>query len=441
MTINERLHKTITEFINREYKSYSQYVLSSRAIPSIIDGLKPSQRKILYTAIKTAKNKMIKTASLSGNTISQASYHHGDASLNSAISAMAADWNNNLPLLEGEGNFGSRIINEPAAARYTFCKLHDNFEKYFVDNDILRFYKTDDPEDPEPRYYLPLIPWVLINGVKGIAIGHSTEILPRNPAQVKKLCADYMSGKNIDNRQLLPWFKNFKGEVEQVDVNKYICRGKFERVSGTVIRIVELPIGIEREKYIDILNKLEDDNKIVSYDDECSKSGFQFSVKLKRSTKISDRQIYKMFKLEKGMSENLTVIDENGNLAIFDSAIEILKYFCDWRVDQLTLRYDYYLERDTELVQWLVAKKKFIELVNDGDFKMKNKSTTQLKNQLKTEGFIEEYWPRLLSMRIQQFSQEHINDLKDDIKKIMGDIEHWRSISKTQAYIEELKGL
>ena len=176
----------ISELIDGKYKDYSKYVLYSRAIPHMIDGLKPSQRKILFTALKTAKNSRIKTASLSGNTISSANYHHGDASLNEAITKMVQVHSNNIPLLVGEGSFGSRLVPDAAAPRYTFVKMSANYDKYFADTMVAD--KSADPEDPEPEFYLPIIPWVLVNGIKGIAVGFATEIQPRNPKQISKFC-------------------------------------------------------------------------------------------------------------------------------------------------------------------------------------------------------------------------------------------------------------
>ncbi|MBT6072286.1 MAG: DNA topoisomerase, partial [Euryarchaeota archaeon] len=158
----------VTQLIDNQYKDYSKYVLYSRAIPHLIDGLKPSQRKILYTALKTAKNGRIKTASLSGNTISTANYHHGDASLNEAITKMVQSHSNNISLLQGEGSFGSRLVPDAAAPRYTYVKMSDNFDKFFADTMVAD--RAIDPEDPEPAFYLPIIPWVLVNGVKGIAV-------------------------------------------------------------------------------------------------------------------------------------------------------------------------------------------------------------------------------------------------------------------------------
>ena len=185
----------ITQLIDTQYKDYAKYVLYSRAIPHMIDGLKPSQRKILYTALKTAKGARIKTASLSGNVISQANYHHGDASLNEAITKMVQPFVNNVPLLRGHGSFGSRLVPEAAAARYTYVQTHTNFEQYFADTMVTE--TSVDPEDPEPAFYLPIIPWVLVNGIKGIAVGFATEIQPHDPKELAKLCSAHLSGKNI----------------------------------------------------------------------------------------------------------------------------------------------------------------------------------------------------------------------------------------------------
>lgn len=432
------MKKTITSFVNNEYKSYSKYVLSSRSIPSVIDGLKSSQRKILYTTIKTASTKKIKTASLSGNCISQANYHHGPASLDGAIPAMVAPWNNNAPLLEGEGNFGSRLINEPAAARYTYSGLHSNYTKYFPDDDILFNYASDDIEDPEPRYYLPIIPWILVNGIKGIAIGYATEIQPRHPHTLKKLCIDYLNGKNIDRRNCLPHYNNFTGDIFVRD-NKYICRGTYEQLSKTKIRITELPVGIEREKYISILDRLDDDGHIVSYIDNCSKAGFDFTITFKRNTNMTEARIIRMFKLEKILNENLTTIDETGSLLLFDNVIDIIKYFCDWRYKQYKVRYDYYLKRDNEMLDFADTKLRFIHAVNSGRIVMKNKTLSDIHKQISI--YDKKYWPKLLSLSILQFSLEHVDKLRTHINELNNAIYVWENVDYDEEFIKDLKGI
>ena len=292
----------VTELIDGQYKDYSKYVLYSRAIPHMIDGLKPSQRKILYTALKTANSNRIKTASLSGNTISQANYHHGDASLNDAITKMVQPYANNVPLLDGEGSFGSRLVPEAAAPRYTYVKMSKNFDAYFSDTVVAD--KSLDPEDPEPAFYLPIIPWVLVNGIKGIAVGFATEIQPRDPKEIAELCVKHLNGKDILQDPLLPSYPDFFGEIYEENDNMY-CEGAFIVQSQTKLIITEVPIGFNRESYVQVLDKLEDDGKIVSYVDRCDKSGFKFELTLKRGKKLTNNQIVSMFKLKKKLFSRL----------------------------------------------------------------------------------------------------------------------------------------
>lgn len=431
------MNKELTSFIDNEYKSYSQYVLSSRAIPSVIDGLKSSQRKILYTAIKSTSTKKIKTASLSGNCISQANYHHGPASLDGAIPAMVAPWNNNAPLLDGEGNFGSRLINAPAAARYTYSGLSINFNKYFKDNDILEYYASSDIEDPEPKYYLPIIPWLLVNGVKGIAIGYATEIQPRDPKVLKRLCKDYLNGKSIDHRKCLPFYSDFDGTIYEHN-DRYICRGNYEQLSKTKIRITELPFGIEREKYISILDRLDDDGHIVSYMDNCSKSGFDFTITFKRNMNMTEAKIIRMFKLERVLSENLTTIDENGKLKIFDNVIDIIKHFCDWRIKQYKVRYDHYIKRDQLKYSELNMKLQFLEHVNNERIVLKDQTLKQIQTSMNAYGIDKSYWSKLLSTPAFHFGKEYVQELIQQIKDLLADTLKWKSADYQAEFINDL---
>ena len=165
---------TITDLINGPHRDYARYVVFSRAIPSLIDGMKPSQRKIFWTATNHAK-KFTKTAALCGQVIVEADYHHGDSSLQDAASLMAAPWANNLPLLEGEGNFGSRIVQIPAAARYTSVRVNPEVLKIFLDSEDC----IQSPDGNEPAFFLPVLPIVAVNGASGMAVGFATDIFPR----------------------------------------------------------------------------------------------------------------------------------------------------------------------------------------------------------------------------------------------------------------------
>ena len=427
----------ISELIDGKYKDYSKYVLYSRAIPHMIDGLKPSQRKILFTALKTAKNSRIKTASLSGNTISQANYHHGDASLNEAITKMVQVHSNNIPLLEGEGSFGSRLVPDAAAPRYTFVKMSANFDKYFADTMVAD--KSGDPEDPEPEFYLPIIPWVLVNGVKGIAVGFATEIQPRNPKEISKLCQAYLSGKNIDNEKLLPYYPEFSGKVYEENDEIY-CEGEFTLTGQTKLEITEVPIGFNRETYVQVLDKLEDTGKIVSYVDKCDKTGFKFDVTLKRAKKLKDHQIISLFKLRKKINENITVIDHNGKLKVYDSPIDIIKDFCDYRILKYNERYEYLEDEDCLNHKIVRDKIKFIQMVIDGRLDFKNKNRQAIKKDL-TIHFADSIIEILIKMPIYSLCQDEKDKLVKEAEDLHNRINTYRKINTTKEFIKELKRL
>tara|TARA_B110000263_G_scaffold197181_1_gene175819 strand:+ start:464 stop:1753 length:1290 start_codon:yes stop_codon:yes gene_type:complete len=427
----------ISELIDGKYKDYSKYVLYSRAIPHMIDGLKPSQRKILFTALKTAKNNRIKTASLSGNTISSANYHHGDASLNEAITKMVQVHSNNIPLLEGEGSFGSRLVPDAAAPRYTFVKMSANYDKYFADTMVAD--KSADPEDPEPEFYLPIIPWVLVNGIKGIAVGFATEIQPRNPKEISKLCQTYLQRKNIDKEKLLPYYPEFSGKVYEENDEIY-CEGEFTLTGQTKLEITEVPIGFNRETYVQILDKLEDTGKIVSYTDKCDKTGFKFDVTLKRAKKLTDHQIVSLFKLRKKINENITVITEKGNLKVYDSPINIIKDFCDYRILKYDERYKYLISEGTETLKVIQAKIKFIEMVINGTLDFKNKNRQAIIKDL-TNTFEPSIIDLLIKMPIYSLCQDEKDKLVVDGTDLYKQIEEWKVTDTTKEFIKELKRL
>jgi len=425
----------VTQLIDTQYRDYSKYVLYSRAIPNMIDGLKPSQRKILYTALKTAKTNRIKTASLSGNTISQGNYHHGDASLNEAITKMVQPFSNNVPLLRGEGSFGSRLVPEAAAARYTYVQTHKNFESYFADTMV-----TDpsvDPEDPEPAFYLPIIPWVLVNGIKGIAVGFATEIQPHNPKDLSKLCKAHLEGKDISKRKLLPSYPEFKGTISEVNGDIY-CEGEFNLKSQTKLIITEVPIGYNRETYVNLLDKLENEGKLVSYTDKCDSSGFKFDITLKRGKSLTPNQIINTFKLKKKLNQNLTVINDKNELKVYDTTIDIIKDFCNYRLTKYTERYNWLIDKGTTDLKLLMSKIKFIEAVIKGDIEFNNKNKQQIKDELKVLNEDDETIDILIRMPIYTLCQDELDKLKEQGGALYNQIEEWKVVDVNEQFIKEL---
>ena len=220
----EREGSSVRHFIDTEYKDFSMYVLQHRAIPSVIDGFKTSQRKLFY-AMQTYSGKRVKVAEL-GGSLSSIGYGHGETSANDAAVRMARSWANNIPAFIGHGNFGSRMLQEAAAPRYIYATMNPKAEAIFIDNDVL--IANEDLEHKEPKHFLPSIPWLLVNGASGIAVGFKAEILPRNPKDVVKACEEYITTGSIKT-ELMPFFPSFKGKVEKVEDRKFVSYGVVEK--------------------------------------------------------------------------------------------------------------------------------------------------------------------------------------------------------------------
>lgn len=429
----------VKDFLDTDYKDYSKYVLYQRAIPSIVDGFKPVNRKIMFVAGKNAKSSKVKVSSLSGLLAAESNYHHGEASANEAIIKMAQPFSNNEALLEAHGSFGSRLVQEAAAPRYIFVKKSKTFEKYFIDNDILE--SQPDPEDPEPLYYLPTIPWVLINGIRGIAVGFATEIQPRNPEEVTDLCIRYMKGEDIDGYDLDPWYNDFTGSIVRNSNNGWDCTGLFTIQSQTKLQITELPIGYDREKYIQVLNKLQDNNSIVSYSEKHKDGKFHFDVILKRTYKPTKAKVIRDFKLKKTLNENITLLDENMNLVTYDNPIDVIKHFCDFRLTKYTDRYNWYIKRDEEEMKKLMAIRDFIVNVVDGMVTLKNKTKKQLTSEIKRVKMWAKYVDILVNLPIYKFCKDEIKVLTDRINKLRKDINAWNKVDITEEYLNDLNKL
>jgi len=367
-----------------------------------------------------------------------ACYHHGDVSMSGAIVALAAPHANNEPILAGEGTFGSRLVPSAASPRYTDTGLSKSFDKFFPDSEICPV--NPDSEHPEPVHYLPIIPWVLVNGVKGIATGFACSILPRSTEDIAALCQDYLAGKALPKHSK-PTFPMFNGEVA-LDKESWVVSGTIIRNSSTSLTITEVPVGYDREKYIAVLDKLEDAGTILSYKDECAKKGFQFSVKLPRTSKnLTNEQIISKLKLVKRYSDNITTINQHGELVIHDTVAGLIKDFCDYRLGRYDDRYTYRIGRDNTKRTELEERVRFCKLVLDGTITLKNKTKVDVMRQLTKLKFLKAHRNKFIELPIHALTKDAAKRLTDEIKKLDNDIKVWRNVDCRAQYIKELKEL
>jgi DNA topoisomerase-2 len=428
----------ISKVAANEWKAFAMYTVESRAIPNMIDGLKPVQRFYLYSSLINSKRDFKKVSAVSG-IISDYGYNHGESSAAGAGQLMAAEWNNNICLIEGRGSFGTRLIQEAGAARYVYSRVHDNFNKYVKDIDLSPVH--EDPEHEPPAFYLPILPLVLVNGTKGIATGFATNILPHNPKDLRKACVQYLDKGKITIKPSVK-FPDFSGTVEQSkeDPTKYTANGTFVRKGKTAVSITEVPYGFDREGYVKVLDKLEDEGDIVSYEDKCNKNGFHFEVKLKlASAKWNDAKLITKFKLSKPFSQNLTVIDFNGKLREYTDARSLIKDFCDYRIGILQQRIDARVKEYNEEVRWLNVKMEFIQANVDSRITFKDNTKVQVVNQIMQEtSALSSDTTRLLALSILNLTKEEIVKLKKQIADCKQTLSLWTSTTPAEQFKNDL---
>mgnify|MGYP002628249356 FL=1 len=431
----------ISMVASNEWKSFAMYTVESRAIPNMIDGLKPVQRFYLYSSIVNSKRDFKKVSAVAG-IISDYGYNHGEASAAGAGQLMAATWNNNICLVEGRGSFGTRLIQEAGAARYVYTRLSENFEKYIRDIDLAPAH--DDPEHEPPSFYVPVIPLVLANGTKGIATGFATNILPRSLKSLSDAVREYLLSGTIAKR-LPVSFPEFKGKtVYNSAEERFNVFGNFVKKSKTVMEITEVPYGFDRESYIKILDKLEEDGDIVSYDDLCDKSGFSFEVKLKQNTSANwnDDKIIQKFKLSKPLSENLTVIDFDGKLREYTDERQLIKDFCDYRLGILQGRIELRQAEASESSRWLDIKMQFIQAVLDEKIVFKNQKKANVGKQILAETTaVENDVDRLLRINIMSLTDEMVKELAKEIKSAQAELKFWAKETPKSQFETDLQDI
>lgn len=432
---------TLTEVAQNEMLDFAQYTVASRAIPNMIDGLKPVQRFYLYSSLQTSRRDFKKVSAVSG-VISDYGYNHGEVSAASAGQLMAATWRNNVCLVEGRGSFGTRQVQEAGAARYVYTKVSPNFDRYIKDIELSP--EHEDPEHEPPAFYLPVLPLVLLNGASGIATGFATNILPRDEKAVKKVIRTILSGKT-PRIELAVEFPDFRGTtVYDAEINRYTCLGTFRKVGKTKLIIEEVPYGFDRESYIKVLDDLEDNGLIVSYDDQTDNRGFRFEVVLKQNTSATwkDAEIIRRFKLSKNHSENLTVIGPAGDLREYNDPKDLIRDFVDYRLGILQRRIDRNIGEFTELLRWLLVKIQFIEAVLDDKITFKNQNRKQVSDQILNETVaLESDIGRLLSLNILSLTKEQVIALKQEIAEAKKELAYWKKTTPNDQYIEDLDAL
>ena len=428
---------TIDHLFQTQYKPYANYD-NERSLPHLIDGLKITQRKVIYTCLLKNITNEIKVAQLASSVAFETEYHHGEQGIGGVICNLAQNFvgSNNINWLEPIGQFGSRLSPVPAAHRYIFTRLSPNFRHFFKkDDDIILNYLYEDDTRIEPDYFIPILPGVLLNSSQGIGTGFSSNILARDPDILTDYIKSYIN-KDGKTYQLLPFFNNFKGQVKHVEGTKYQITGCIQYVSQTQIKITELPPGMYLDDIKKQLNKLSESDIIKDYDDNSTEEYFDIDVYFQKSqlSKYSDEELIDKLKLTTTITENLTCWLPTGKLRKFVSVEEIIEYFVDWRLTKYTDRISRLIEIVTKDIEVAEEKIRFINFYITNVDTFKNSNKEKLLKLLDKNNFDH----KLLELRIWSLTGDKIKELNADIKSLKAQKKTLEKTTCVDMYVTEL---
>ena len=406
----------LESIIKDEYRAYQIYTLMDRAIPYMQDGLKPSQRRILFTLWKNQNKGLMKVSSLTGLVLTL--HPHGPASVESSIVNLAQDYtfSNNYPLIDKKGYFGERMENQAAAARYIECKLGEVAKLLlFDDMNQVEMVPNYDEKVMEPLGLLPKLPIMLLNGAEGIGTGFSAVIPSYNHKDIISSMIQFVqTGKA---KKIKPWVRNYSEKIE-VD-----SKGKIKYPMGLSeiddkIFITELPRGYDAQKVYKFLNKFIDADFLKDYIDSSVDNEIMIELVFKRGQRPTLAEVVDKMGTFSSQTPNFTLISEKG-VKVLDKVEEIIEIFTAQRLVVVKRRYELLildakerLNKNNEIIRFIKEKH-----YAQAEKKANRKSYVEY---LQTKKF--HYAEYLADMAIYRMTKEEVSKrqlmIKDDKEKL-----------------------
>ncbi|AEO70781.1 DNA topoisomerase 2-like protein [Thermothielavioides terrestris NRRL 8126] len=481
--------KTYTDFVQKELILFSM-ADNMRSIPSMIDGLKPGQRKVIYGAFKRNLVKDQKVAELAGYISEVAAYHHGEQSLQQTIIGLAQNYvgSNNVNCLEPSGNFGSRLAggSDAASARYIHTRLSPFARRVFskLDEPNLE-YQFDDGNMIEPKVYVPVIPMVLVNGADGIGTGWSTSIPNYHPLEIVENLKRRMGRLDPADpeekpfKPMTPWFRGWKGVVEPDGPNRFKFNGiiKQDEQNPNEIHVTELPIRMWTDDFKsrleDIIRAEKTPSFIKDYREFNDHQNVHFVIEMedKHLKAALDEGLLEKFKLTKTITTtNLVAFNTRGQIQKYESPEEIMEEYYHYRLKMYTERKTHWLgvyHADyrklqnqyrfvSEIIEnkLVVNKKKKAVLVQElrdrkyeafpprDDKKVKSTDEELGKDDAEEEedeasGGARDY-DYLLSMPIWSLTNERLEKLKNQIAAKKAEYDELNALSEKDLWVRDL---
>lgn len=434
----------LEDFFKNEYIDFSVYD-NVRKLANYIDGQKNASRKILHTVLQQNVDKFVKVSNLGPRVQDYSQYLHG--SLEGTIVNMTADYvgsGNNIPLLEGDGNFGSAFINDAAATRYIFARMNPILKQLVVKEDFVNLmHQSFEGSKIEPRFYMPVLPMIAVNGSEGVSIGYAQKILPRNPREIHKWVRQKAEGKR-QTADLKPYWEGMKCTVEQGETAvQWLIKGSFTRKTKHRLLITSIPVGYTLKQYQAVLDRLLEDKVIKDWDDLSDNDEFEFEIHVDRQfADKTDEWILNKLKLIKKISENYTCIDEDNKITIFESLKHLLDTWYAKRIAFNDLRKQHILQKMQDDMDYADAKAMFIKGVVDSKIELRNKSEAEVVKQGEAystvlQGKVEKF----LGLPMRSLTKEEIAKLKKRSADLKKEIAEYSKLTFEDILVADLAAL
>ena len=402
---------TVTDFVYRDLANFSAEDIK-RSIPHVVDGLKPSQRKVIYACLKKNLSADMKVAQLAGYIAEQTAYHHGEASLQGTIVNLAQNFMgaNNLNLLEPSGQFGTRLAGgkDAASSRYIFTRLSPQTRKIFdpTDNFVLK-YVTDDGQQVEPEFYTPIVPMILVNGAEGIGTGFSCYVPPYDIEIIKHNIRCALD--QVAMVPMVPHFKGFKGKITKTKDHTWVLEGVVVK-EGSQLHVTELPPGLWIQDFKEHLDALVEKGTIQKFENHSTETTPDFRIWGGEGLRDVSREL--------GMTKtihtsNMHLIGPNGAVKKYNSPEEILVDYLEVRLSMYKKRKAWQLKQLDSEIGWLSEKARFIrDVAVTPRLHVFNVPLEQIHAQLRREKYDESLWSKLMDTKTYQYTKEEVAKLE-----------------------------
>lgn len=386
---------TYQDFVDKELILYS-IASNHRAIPSMVDGLKPGQRKIIYGCLRRNLVSEIKVAQLAGYISEHMAYHHGEASLNATIVALAQDFVGapNMPWLVPSGQFGTRAEGGKNAAspRYIFTYLQKYSKQFWnlEDADVLDIL-DDDGKKIEPKFMVGCFPNVLVNARNGIGTGNSTKLHNFNPDEVMANVRRCLLGEPME--PMAPWYRGFQGTMHfDPGRNSWVSQGIVHKLKDG-FRVTELPVHFWTDNFKVMLDKMMVPDKkkntlIVRYEEGNDDTKIDFKITMTPKQMAAVKDPVKFFRLSSNLNmSNMKLHDAQGHIKKYHSPEEIIEEWCKVRLETSENLRLHKIAVEKANMEVLATKARFIQMVVDGKIRLRNVSEEDVIRNMVALGF------------------------------------------------------